>query len=40
MLQGFVNHVLSEFENSEESPKGLFFIDAAVMWALGMTMYI
>ena len=33
MLQGLVlanSHVFSEFEDSDKSPKGLFFIDAAM----------
>ena len=42
MHQGLVNsHVFTEFDDSEESPKGS--SDSAVMWALeplGMTIYI
>ena len=43
VMQGLAlvnSHAFSEFKDSEESPKGLFFIDAAVMLALeplGMT---
>ena len=46
MLQGFVlanSHVFTELEDCEESPKGAFIHDAAVMWALEplwMTIYI
>ena len=37
MLQGLVltnSHVFTEFDDSDDCQKGLFFIDAAVMWAL------
>ena len=37
VLQGLVlanSHDFGQFEDSEESPKGIFFIDAALMWTL------